>query len=370
MRHHGTGMQNLESIPFRVSAPGKDLGDARHRHERKTTAIGTARPSCLSLYTVKHLGHARMVLKVCPNPGSHLRLTCEEVLPFLRSSLNPENRSQLPKVISSSFSSSCAAQARGKVKHRRRLDPYREAQARQRRVAHLARKDVLRQERAEAIGDPVRSRPTAFIASLKKDLPVPVEPGTKHDAQSSPLNFFLSPEEYQSSLQYSKVLTEPLPAPELADPASTQAKQERHAKDHENAERALLRIAALGSGNSKDRTRHNIQRCIGEFGRHHTDDALPPSLTATVPPARAGPDTGSSEVQVAILTTKINVLADQLEDRGKKDKHNKRNLRILVHRRQKLLAYLRRKERGGPRWQNLMERLGLGDAAWRGEISL
>lgn len=84
-------------------------------------------------------------------------------------------------------------------------------------------------------------------------------------------------------------------------------------------------------------------------------------------PKRVGPDTGSAEVQVAILTTKINVLADNL---GKKDKHNKRNLRLLVHKRQKLLKYLRRKERGGPRWQHLMDKLGLGDAMWKGEISL
>ena len=84
-------------------------------------------------------------------------------------------------------------------------------------------------------------------------------------------------------------------------------------------------------------------------------------------PKRAGPDTGSSEVQIAILTTKINVLAANLH---KKDKDNKRSLRLLVHRRQKLLQYLRRKERGGPRWQNVVEQLGINDAMWKGEISL
>lgn len=70
------------------------------------------------------------------------------------------------------------------------------------------------------------------------------------------------------------------------------------------------------------------------------------------------------------MTAKIKTLADFLQSRGKGDKHNKRNLRLLVHRRQKLLQYLRRKERGGPRWQHCIETLGLTEGTWRGEISL
>ena len=70
---------------------------------------------------------------------------------------------------------------------------------------------------------------------------------------------------------------------------------------------------------------------------------------------------------MAVLTTKINTLANNLHN---KDKLNKRNLRLLVHKRQKLLAYMRRKERAGPRWRNLVEGLGIQDAMWKGEISL
>jgi ribosomal protein S15P/S13E len=61
------------------------------------------------------------------------------------------------------------------------------------------------------------------------------------------------------------------------------------------------------------------------------------------------------------------VLADNLY---KKDKLNKRNLRLMVHKRQKLLTYLRRRERAGPRWRSLVENLGIQDAMWKGEISL
>lgn len=161
----------------------------------------------------------------------------------------------------------------------------------------------------------------------------------------------------------------------------------RLSADHEERDKravqAMDRIASLANGSSKDRTRLNVQKCIETFGRHNTDNALPPPnpLGESVRRAaeknpqlektrRVGPDTGSSEVQVAILTVKINVLANFLETRGKTDKVNKRNLRLLVHRRQKLLTYLRRKERGGPRWQNLIEQLGLTPSTYEGEISM
>lgn len=128
--------------------------------------------------------------------------------------------------------------------------------------------------------------------------------------------------------------------------------------------------------------RANTQRCIETFGRHNTDEILggrtptnvprgPDAMPAAVPTPRAGPDTGSSEVQVAILTAKIRALKGELDKtRGNKDRVNKRNLRVMVHKRQKLLKYLRRKEHGGPRWQNLIETLGLTEGTWKGEISL
>jgi ribosomal protein S15 len=158
--------------------------------------------------------------------------------------------------------------------------------------------------------------------------------------------------------------------------------------DHARAAEAIARITALDNGSSKDRMRVNITRCVSTFGRHNTDHLLPPrapplaSPNSPIPHAirpetnaeaatsRIGPDTGSSEVQIAILTAKIKTVKDFLETRGKHDKHNKRNLRLLVHRRQKLLKYLRTKERGGPRWQHCIETLGLTEGTWRGEISL
>jgi small subunit ribosomal protein S15 len=53
-------------------------------------------------------------------------------------------------------------------------------------------------------------------------------------------------------------------------------------------------------------------------------------------------DTGSSEVQIAILSARINHLVEHLK-KNKKDNHTRRGLLILVGRRQKLVKYLKKK---------------------------
>lgn len=203
-------------------------------------------------------------------------------------------------------------------------------------------------------------------------------------AANVPLNHFLKPSELEQALQHSYILTQPLISTnrDLADPALEAKEIQKHAEAHERATVALARIVSLANGNQKDRTRFNIQRCIETFGRHNTDNFLKPRAPSNQPRAanktplaektpRAGPDTGSSEVQIAILTAKIRTLVQHLErPHCQKDKVNKRNLRVLVHKRQKLLEYLRRKERGGERWLNVVQTLGLTDGTWKGEISL
>ena len=56
--------------------------------------------------------------------------------------------------------------------------------------------------------------------------------------------------------------------------------------------------------------------------------------------ARDEKDTGSPEVQIAILTEEINALTEHL-NKNKQDKHSKRGLLIKVGRRKKLLEYLK-----------------------------
>lgn len=67
-------------------------------------------------------------------------------------------------------------------------------------------------------------------------------------------------------------------------------------------------------------------------------------------------DTGSPEVQVAILTERINNLTEHLKIHAK-DFHSRRGLLILVGRRRSLLDYLRRKSQ--TRYESLIARLGL-----------
>jgi len=67
-------------------------------------------------------------------------------------------------------------------------------------------------------------------------------------------------------------------------------------------------------------------------------------------------DTGSTEVQVALLTERINGLSDHFKTHGK-DHHSRRGLLKLVSQRRRLLDYLRRNS--PERYQSLIQRLGL-----------
>lgn len=67
-------------------------------------------------------------------------------------------------------------------------------------------------------------------------------------------------------------------------------------------------------------------------------------------------DTGSPEVQVALLTTRINALIDHLNTH-KHDEGSRRGLLKLVGQRRRHLAYLKRKD--SDRYQKLIQRLGL-----------
>jgi small subunit ribosomal protein S15 len=67
-------------------------------------------------------------------------------------------------------------------------------------------------------------------------------------------------------------------------------------------------------------------------------------------------DTGSPEVQVALLTKRINELTEHLKTH-KHDHHSRRGLLLMVGRRRRLLQYLQKKDIS--RYRQLIERLGL-----------
>ena len=72
--------------------------------------------------------------------------------------------------------------------------------------------------------------------------------------------------------------------------------------------------------------------------------------------ARTEGDTGSPEVQIAILTERITELTDHLQ-KNPKDHHSRRGLLMMVGQRRGLLAYLKKNDI--ERYRSLIERLGL-----------
>jgi small subunit ribosomal protein S15 len=67
-------------------------------------------------------------------------------------------------------------------------------------------------------------------------------------------------------------------------------------------------------------------------------------------------DTGSPEVQVAILTSRIGTLTEHFKTH-KKDNHSRRGLLMMVAQRRKLLDYLKDRDEG--RYRDLIQRLGI-----------
>jgi small subunit ribosomal protein S15 len=72
--------------------------------------------------------------------------------------------------------------------------------------------------------------------------------------------------------------------------------------------------------------------------------------------AQSDGDTGSPEVQVAILTERITHLTEHLKTH-KKDFHSRRGLLMMVGQRRRLLDYVKRKNTS--RYEDLIKRLGL-----------
>ncbi|KAM0428935.1 hypothetical protein ACHAPT_006738 [Fusarium lateritium] len=272
-------------------------------------------------------------------------------------------------------------------KRKAKQDPYRWAQAQQRKAANVQRREELQKERDEAWGDPINGQTTPFLESLDSAGQNPtsqaataVEGAAPQELPTSPqiLNHFLSRWELDEAVKQAHTLTKPTigMVESQIEPGTEEDKMKQHEQRHHKAVEALRRITALSNSSAKDRFHANVRRIVDEFGRHNTDKVLKPKAPSispnTVPmPPRSGPDTGSSEVQIAILTAKIRTLSQALQvNRGYKDKHNKRNLRLLLHRRQKLLKYMDRKERGSERWTNMIEKLGLTPATWKNQIEL
>ncbi|KAI1807806.1 ribosomal protein S15 precursor-like protein [Daldinia bambusicola] len=300
----------------------------------------------------------------------------------LRPAIKPPTSSLLPVTQTASLSQ----------KEKKRLakqDPYRWAQMQQRKAAHLKRREEIEAVRESQYGDPIHGLQTPFVESFDSAGQAPLskppvdEDGNPleepHELPTSPhiLNNLIDKKELDSAVDIAYTLTRPMPT-ELVPAGSEEYEEllQRHEQNHARAVEALNRITHMDNGSAKDRLHANIRRCVETFGRHQTDTLLRPKALSRgqereEKPVRGGPDTGSSEVQIAILTAKIRALASELEKgRGYKDKVGRRDLRLMLHRRQKLLRYMERKERGSDRWKHMIETLGLSPATWKDQITI
>ena len=350
----------------------------------------------------------------------------DPILPVLTTTLGsaPSQWLEAAKACSSAhrpFSTTPASNAKSKIgsrAHRGKkasdktvwTDPYTLRLAAAKRAALIARQQGLAEARRGAAGDPIHGLPeaTPFVKSLKLAMPsskihIPNMPGSGAPSKPPPpvntsltsqadilspentgvaspdrINYFLSPIDLDCYTKQSKELSRPLPNPnrEAADPQAEADAQQAFDIAHATRTAALARITSIENMGGKQRSLINVHRIIEELGRHNTDPSLRAgSVDREGNPLglkeRVGPDTGSSEVQIGLLTAKIKTLAAAYQEgTGRTDKVNKRNLRLLLHRRQKLLKYLNRKDRGGERWRNVIEKLGLTPATWEGEIEV
>ncbi|KAJ2173074.1 hypothetical protein EV181_007477 [Coemansia sp. RSA 532] len=108
----------------------------------------------------------------------------------------------------------------------------------------------------------------------------------------------------------------------------------------------VRRIVALENSNAKGVVHYNIRRAVETFGRSEGDS-------------------GSAEVQAAVWTVRINQMEDHMRS-NRKDHQNRRAYTKLLHKRAKMLKYLKRESL--ERYYVCLKQLGLTKDMVEGEI--
>ncbi|OZJ03960.1 hypothetical protein BZG36_03240 [Bifiguratus adelaidae] len=199
---------------------------------------------------------------------------------------------------------------------------------------NIAKKLAKKEAYEASKPSPIVSRPTRFFASLHT--PVTAYTSTGHENLS---NFITQ--------QESKLVFEQAPPAIVEATGSAAVHNKDHALSIEQKKAEMVqKIVGLQNANAHAVQRWNIERAIDWFGRQEGD-------------------TGSAEVQAAILTIRIQNLYSHLQIH-RKDKHNYKQLRTMVHQRAKILKYL--KSKSLERYYTCLRELGLEPRAVEGEI--
>ncbi|SJX64384.1 related to MRPS28-mitochondrial ribosomal protein, small subunit [Sporisorium reilianum f. sp. reilianum] len=131
-----------------------------------------------------------------------------------------------------------------------------------------------------------------------------------------------------------------------ADIAAFDAEYAQVQSEEQTNKQSLARILDLRNASGKGIQVENIRRIIAHFGG----------------PAN---DTGSPEVQAAVLTYRIRNLHDHLQS-NRHDNSNRRSMSLLTHQRAKILKYLKKKS--PQRYHTILPRIGVEARAVEGEI--
>lgn len=137
-----------------------------------------------------------------------------------------------------------------------------------------------------------------------------------------------------------------------------------------HASEQLMRVLDLRNADSRGIRTTNVRRIVEVFGGPVDPDTTATAATTTTAGERL--DTGSPAVQAAILTHRIRLLATHIAD-NPRDVHNRKNLRELVHKRAKVLRYLKRRvgRKGGEGegvYEALLDKIGVDRRAVEGEV--
>ncbi|SAM83905.1 related to MRPS28-mitochondrial ribosomal protein, small subunit [Ustilago bromivora] len=130
-----------------------------------------------------------------------------------------------------------------------------------------------------------------------------------------------------------------------ADLEAFQSEYSRVQSEEKANKENLARILDLRNASGKGIQVENIRRIISHFGK--------------------GSDTGSPEVQAAVLTYRIRNLHEHMQA-NRHDNSNRRSMTLLTHQRVKILKYLKRKS--PERYHHILPRIGIEARAVEGEI--
>ncbi|KAN0063480.1 hypothetical protein ACQY0O_003927 [Thecaphora frezii] len=142
--------------------------------------------------------------------------------------------------------------------------------------------------------------------------------------------------------------------PNQADVQSFEEEYNRLVHEEQSSASILARVLDLRNASGKGIQVENIRRIVDHFGKRKEMEQL-----------GKGVDTGSAEVQAAVLTYRIRNLATHLAE-ARHDNSNRRAMTMLVHQRARILKYLKRKDAN--RYHAILPRIGIEARAVEGEI--